>query len=73
MMSQFSGMKSPSNFVDVVLFLFSSLVTGPSFMSVSLCLFMFIMDIPPEFRPISGDWGEIVIPALARMFLMKRY
>ena len=28
---------------------------------------------PPEFCPISVDWGELGIPNLARMFLMKGY
>ena len=74
-------------FFDVVLFLFSSLVTGPSFMSISslvleLWQFSFIRDwpeirkseIPPsEFCPISGDWGELWIPNLARMSLIECY
>ena len=68
-------------FFDVVLFLLSSLVTDPSFMLISslvleLWQFSFIRDwpeirkseIPPsEFCPISGDWGELWIPNLARM------
>ena len=71
----------------VVLFLLSSLVTGPSFMSISslvleLWQFSFIRDwpeirkseIPPsEFCPISGDWGKLGIPNLARMSLIKYY
>ena len=75
------------NFFDVVLFLLSSLVTGPSFMSISslvleLWQFSFIRDwpeirkseIPPsEFCPISGDWGELWIPNLARMSLIECY
>ena len=87
MTSQFSDMTSTSNFFDVVLFLLSSLVTGPSFMSISslvleLWQFSFIRDwpeirkseIPPsEFCPISGDWGELGIPNLARMSLIKCY
>ena len=36
MRSQFVDMTSSSNNLDIVLFLLSSLVTGPSFMSVSL-------------------------------------
>ena len=74
-------------FFDVVLFLLSSLVTGPSFMSISspvleLWQFSFIRDwpeirkseIPPsEFCPISGDWGELWIPNLARMSLIECY
>ena len=35
MMSQFADMTSSSNFFDFVLFLLLSLVTGPSFMSIS--------------------------------------
>ena len=87
MTSQFSDMTSSSNFFDVVLFLLSSLVTGPSFMSISslvleLWQFSFIRDwpeirkleIPPsEFCTISGDWSEKGIPNLAWMFLMKCY
>ena len=87
MTSQFSNMTSSSNFFDVVLFLLSSLVTGPSFMSISslvleLWQFSFIRDwpeirkseIPPsEFCPISGDWGKLWIPNLARMSLIECY
>ena len=87
MTSQFSDMTSTSNFFDVVLFLLSSLVTGPSFMSISslvleLWQFSFIKDwpeirkleIPPsEFCPISGDWGELWIPNLAWMSLIECY
>ena len=87
MTSQFSDMTSTSNFFDVVLFLLSSLVTGPSFMSISslvleLWQFSFISDwpeirkseIPPsEFCPISGDWGKLWIPNLARMSPIKYY
>ena len=87
MTSQFSDMTSTSNFFDVVLFLLSSLVTGPSFMSISslvleLWQFSFIRDWPKirkseiplsVFCPISGDWGELRIPNLAWMSLMKCY
>ena len=72
------------NFFDVVLFLLSSLVTCPSFMSISLLVlelwtFSFIRDwpeiwlseIPSEFCPISGDWGDLRISNLTRMFLIK--
>ena len=58
-------------FFDVTLFFSSSLVIGPSFMSISslvleLWQFSFVRDWPeirrleipsPEFFPISGDWG----------------
>ena len=71
-----SDMTSLSNFFDVVLFLLSGLVTGPSFMSTSSLVlefwqFSFIRDwleirkleIPPsEFCQITGDWGELQIP-----------
>ena len=74
-------------FFDVVLFLFSSLVTGQSFMSISslvleLWRFSFIRnwpeirksEIPPsKFRRISGDWGELLIPNLTRMSLVECY
>ena len=79
--------KSSTIFFEVALFLLSILVTGPSFMSISslileLWQFSFIRDwpeirkseIPPsEFCPISGDWGELGIPNLARMSLIKCY
>ena len=75
------------NFFDVVLFVLSSLVTGSSFMSISslvleLWQFSFIRDWPEirkseiplsEFCPISGDWDELWIPNLARMFLIECY
>ena len=72
-------------FFDVALFLLSSLVTGPSFMSVSsleLWPFTFIRDWseirksktpPSKFCPISRDCGKLGIPNLAGMFLMKCY
>ena len=72
---------------DVVLFLLSSLVTGPSFMSLSslfleLWQFSFIRDWPEirkseiptsEFFPISGDWSKLWILILARMSLIECY
>ena len=87
MTSQFADMAPESTFYDVVLFLLSGLVTGPGFMPISLLVlelwqFSFIRvwpeirksEIPPsEFCPISGDWGELGIPKLARMSLMKCY
>ena len=62
MTSQFSDMTSSSNFFEVVLFLLSILVTGPSFMSISslvleLWQFLFIK-----------DWREIgVLPNIWRL------
>ena len=87
MTSQFSDMTSSLNFFEVVLFLLSSLVTGPSFMSISslvleLWQFSFIRDWPEireseiptsEFCPISGDWDELWIPNLTWMSLTERY
>ena len=69
------------NFFDVVLFLLSILVTGPSFMSISslvleLWQFFFRRDwpgiqkseIPPsEFSPVSEDWVTFWTPNIARM------
>ena len=80
-------MTSSSNFFDVVLFLLFFLVTGPSFTSISslvleLWQFSFMRDWPEirkseipqsEFCPISGDWGKLRIPNLARMSLIKCY
>ena len=71
---QFPDMTSSSSFFHVVLFFISSLITGPSFMTISslvleLLQFSFIMDWPEirkseislsEFCPISGDWGTNV-------------
>ena len=65
--------------------LMSSLVTGPSFMSISslvleLWQFSFIRDWPeirkweippPEFCPISGNWDELWIPNLTRISLIE--
>ena len=72
-------------FSDVVLFLLSNLVTGPSFMSISslvlkLWQFSFVKDwpevrkleIPPsEFCPIPEDWAKLWIPNFARMSLTE--
>ena len=80
-------MTSTSNFFDVVLFLVSRLVTDPNFMSISslvleLWQFSYIRDWPEiqklgiptsEFFPVSGDWGELWIPNLARMSLIECY
>ena len=85
--SQFPDMMSLSIFFDVVLFLLSCLVTGPSFMLISslvleLWQFSFIRnwpeirksEIPPsEFCPISGDWGKLWILNLARISLKDCY
>ena len=87
MTSQFSDMSSTSSFLDVVLFLLSSLVPCPSFMTMSslileLWKFSFIRDwpeirkseVPPsEFCPTSGDWSKLCIPNLARVSLIECY
>ena len=86
MTSQFAVMKSSSNSFDLALFLLWSLVTAPSFVSISslvlkLSQFSFIRDwpeirkseIPPsEFWP-NLETRELDIPNLARMSLMKCY
>ena len=72
-------------FFDGVVFLLSSLFSGPSFMPKSLPLqelrqFLLIRNLSrnpvnenttSEFCPISGYSSELRIPNLARMFLMK--
>ena len=87
MASQFADMTLSSKIFDVGLIILSSLVTGPSFISISslvleLRQFSFIRDwpdilkseIPPsEFCPISGDQGKLGIPNLARRSLMERF
>ena len=76
-----------SEFFDTAVFLFSSLVTGPSFTSISLLVLelwqfssvkgwpeIWKSEIPPsEFCPISGAWGKSGIPDLSRMSPMKCY
>ena len=70
------------SFFDVGLFLLWSLVTGPSFMSISslfLELRQFSLardwpelrksEIPPsEFHQIYGDWGKLIIPRFSTNF-----
>ena len=77
-------MTSSSNYFDEVLFLLWSLVTGPSFMSISslvleLTLF-FYKGLTRNLEihlsglcPISGDWCELGIPDLAQISLIKYY
>ena len=79
---QFADMTSSSICFDVDVFLLSSLVTGPSFISILLLVLIFLdkwltrnpeSEIPPsEFYPISGDWGKLEIPKL-EMSLIKCY
>ena len=59
MTSQFVDMTSSSKFFDVVLFLLSSLVTD-FFLRNSLEIWK-LEKLPPEFCPISGDWGKLGI------------
>ena len=80
-------MTSTYKYFDFVLFLLSSLVIAPSFMSISslvleLWQFSFLRDwpeiwkleIPPsEFFPVSGDWGKLWIPNLARTSVTECY
>ena len=86
-MSQFMDRTLSSNIVDAAVFLLSILVTGARFMSLLLLVlefgdFFFIRDLPEiqkseisqsEFCPISGDWGELGIPNLTPMSLIKGY
>ena len=87
MTSQVFDMTSLPFFFKFVLFLLSSLVIVPSFMSISppvleLWQFSFIRDWPEilkseiptsNFCPISGDWGKLWTPNLARMSLIEFY
>ena len=88
MTSQFVDMTSSSKLFDVVLFLLSSLVTGPSFMSISslvleLWQFSFIRDWSEirksEYPRLSfaqfleAVASELGIPNLARMSRIKYY
>ena len=80
-------MTSSLNFFDVLVFVLSSLVTSPSFMSMSwlvleLWQFSFIKDWPEirkleiplsRFYLISGEWGKSGVPNLARMFPINCY
>ena len=75
------------NIFEIVLFLFLTLVTGPSFMSISSLFleswqFSFIRESPEirkleihlsEFCPVSGDWGKLWISNLARISLIECY
>ena len=74
-------------FFNVAVFLLSSLVTGPSFRSISwlfpeLWQFLFVKNWPEiqkseisasEFYPISGDWSELGIPNLVQISVIKSY
>ena len=73
---QFADMTTSSNFSDVAVFLLSSLVTGPSFMSILLLVLelwqcLFISDWPEiQESEISRDWGELLMPSLEKMSLI---
>ena len=83
MVSQFADMTSSSNFFGVDFFDLSSLVTGPSFMSIlplvlELCYKGLTRSLEmeihlSEFCPISGEWSDLEIPILVRMYLLKYY
>ena len=85
MTSQFANMTSSSNFFDVVLFLkFShwskfhvNIIAGSRvtriFFYKGLTRNAEIGNTPSEFYPMSGDWGELWIPNLVRMSLIKCY
>ena len=86
MMLQFSDMTSSSKCFDAVSFLLSSLVTGKFHVKIitgsGVITIFFYKDwpeiqkseIPPsEFCPISGDWGKLGKPNLARISLTKFY
>ena len=67
--SQFSDMMPSSNFFNGILVLLSSLVTGPSFMSISslvleLCQFSFIKDRPEIGKSEITPW---VLPNIWRL------
>ena len=69
--SQFFDRKSASDFFDVVLFLLSSLITGPRFMSISslvleLWKFSFIRDWP-EIRISEIPPSEVGLPNIWRL------
>ena len=87
MTSQLANMTLLPNFFDAALFLLSSLINGPSFMSISSFVlkfwqFSFTRDwleirksqiLPSKFCSISGDWGKLGIPNLAKISLIKCY
>ena len=77
-------MTSSSKLVEVDVFLFSILVTGLSFMSISLLVlelgqFLFTrvdrkFEISPsKFCAISADWDKLGTPNFARMSQIKNY
>ena len=87
MTSHIWDMTSSSNFFDKILSLLSSLVTSPSFMSISSLVFE-LLQFPfkkdwseirkseialSEFCPVSADWDELGIPPLGRTSLIKCY
>ena len=80
-------MASSSSFFNVGVLALSCLVTGPSFVSISLLVLelqqyslirnwaeIWKSKIPPsEFWPISEDWGDLGLPNSAGRSLMKCY
>ena len=84
MTSQFSDMKSSSNFSEVVVFLWSSLVIGPTFMSISLWVMTIFLYKGWTRNPEIGNtpvwvlaniWrlGWVRIPNFAQISPMKFY
>ena len=87
MTSQLADMRLSPDFFGVAVFLLSSLVTGPTFLSISVLVlelgqFSFskgltknpeIGNNPIEFCLISGDWVRLGTPNLVRMSVMKSY
>ena len=77
--------KNSSNSFDLTVFLLTSLVSGPSFISISwpeLRKFLLVKDWPviwkssipqSKFYPVSWEWDKLEIPNLVRMSLIKCY
>ena len=87
MTPQIAGITSSSKFFDIAVVLLSGLVTGPSFILISLLVWSYdnvrLQEIcqkgenrrksPSNFGPIPGDWGKLGMTNLARMSLMNSY
>ena len=73
MTSQFSDMTSTSIFFDVVLFLLSSLVTDPSFMSISsLVLELWQLSLLIRDWPENPEIGNTPVWALPNIWRLKQ-
>ena len=73
MTSQFFHFSIIFNFFYVALFLLLILVNAPSLMSISSLVLELWLFFLRGIYPISGDWGELWIPNLAQMSLIKSY